>query len=394
MQWAGFLGKTLLTWRFKRATNGSLIMDLSPVIDFLEKGEHIGLLLPQTPGIDVLAAAEVIARTLAKRKKTVGLFYDIEFPPRGLPDIFGALRSTKKLPKEFVISLDTALSPASELRYEKTDSRIDVIFSPKDSGILQEHVSFREGKVQCDCIVSLGIPDIESVSGAITDDPEIFTRTPIIAIDSSPENKRFGEVNIADARPHSEVVYSLVTAMEKLPPEEHEATILLAGILAATRHLTSPGLLPETILAVSELMRAGADYKEALALSKEKRPLNIIQLTGRAHVRSKLDPDEKILWSFLTGEDFEKTNSGIEDANRVLAAISRECPWETVAVLLAQDPGTERIFAFLTGDDRALSEIGDSAGGEWKDSSLSLPSSFEHFADAEDYVRSLLGRAL
>ena len=369
-------------------------MDLSPVIDFLEKGEHIGLLLPQTPGIDVLAAAEVIARTLAKRKKTVGLFYDIEFPPRGLPDIFGALRSTKKLPKEFVISLDTALSPASELRYEKTDSRIDVIFSPKDSGILQEHVSFREGKVQCDCIVSLGIPDIESVSGAITDDPEIFTRTPIIAIDSSPENKRFGEVNIADARPHSEVVYSLVTAMEKLPPEEHEATILLAGILAATRHLTSPGLLPETILAVSELMRAGADYKEALALSKEKRPLNIIQLTGRAHVRSKLDPDEKILWSFLTGEDFEKTNSGIEDANRVLAAISRECPWETVAVLLAQDPGTERIFAFLTGDDRALSEIGDSAGGEWKDSSLSLHSSFEHFADAEDYVRSLLGRAL
>ncbi|MEK7077084.1 MAG: hypothetical protein AAB967_02535, partial [Patescibacteria group bacterium] len=202
------------------------------------------------------------------------------------------------------------------------------------------------------------------------------------------------EVNIVDARPHSEVVYSLVTAMEKLPPEEHEATILLAGILAATGHLTSPLLAPETMLAVSELMRAGADYKEALALSKEKRPLNITQLTGRAHVRSKMDPDEKILWAFLTREDFEKTGSGIEDAGRVLAAISRECPWETLAVLLAQDPGTARIHAFLTGDDRALSEISEDAGGEWKNSILSLFASFEHFSDAEDYIRSLVVHAL
>ena len=369
-------------------------MEISKTIDFIEKSEHVGLLLAPAPNIDILAAAEMLARALAKRKKAVGLFYEIALPPRGIPSIFGALRSAQKLPKEFVISLDTAQSPASELRYEKSDGHIDVIFSPKGPGILQEHVSFREGRVQCDCIISLGIPDIESVSGDITDDPEIFTRTPIINIDSSPENKQFGEVNIVDARPHSEIVYSLITAMEKIPPEEHEAKLLLAGILAGTRHLTSPELKPETVLAVSELMRAGANYKEALALSKEKRPLNIIQLTGRAHVRSKLDPDEKILWSFLTREDFEKTNSGIEDAGKVLAAISRECPWETVAVLLAQDPSTERIFAFLTGDDRALSEIDASAGGEWKDSSLALPASFEHFAGAEEYVRSLLGRAL
>lgn len=369
-------------------------MDTSPAIEFLEKGEHIGLLMPPTPDIDILSAAEMLARALAKRKKAVGLFYEIALPPRGIPSIFGALRSAQKLPKEFVVSLDTGKSPASELRYEKSDGRIDVIFSPKGPGILQEHVSFREGRVQCDCIVSLGIPDIELVSGDITDDPEIFTRTPIINIDSSPENKQFGEVNIVGARPHSEVVYSLVTAMEKLPPEEHEATLFLAGILAGTRHLTSPELTPETVLAVSELMRAGADFKEALTLSKEKRPIHILQLTGRAHVRSKLDPDEKILWSFLTREDFEKTNSGIEASPRVLGAIARECPWETIAVLLAQDPATERISAFLTGDDRTLSAIGESAGGEWKNSVLSLFASFEHFADAEDHVRSLLGHAL
>ena len=68
------MGKTLLTRRFKRATNGALIMDLSPAIDFLEKGEYIGLLLPRTPGIDVLSAAEMLARALAKREKTVGAF--------------------------------------------------------------------------------------------------------------------------------------------------------------------------------------------------------------------------------------------------------------------------------------------------------------------------------
>ncbi|OGZ95883.1 MAG: hypothetical protein A2847_01890 [Candidatus Sungbacteria bacterium RIFCSPHIGHO2_01_FULL_50_25] len=369
-------------------------MDISRAIDFLEKGEHVGLLLPEHPPLDVLAAAEVLSRALSKRNKTVGFLHAIEIPRYAGNARFPFLEKTQKLPKEFVISLDTARSPASELRYEKTDSRIDVIFSPRSSVIQQEHVSFREGKLQCDSILSLGISNIESVSGAIADDPDIFTRTPIVAITSSKNPKPFGEISIAEERPHSEIAYSIVGALEKLPPEEHEATLLLAGILAATRGLTARSLAPETVLVVSELMRAGADISEALALSRERKPLSLVQLIGRAHVRSKSDFDDRVFWSFLTSEDFEKTGRDESDAPEVLRALSREVPWERALVLLFQSAKDSRVRGYVAGDDAVLARISESRGSEWIDGGILLPHTFETFKEAEDVVGSLLGYAL
>lgn len=369
-------------------------MDISRAIDFLEKGEYVGLLLPERPPLDVLAAAEVLSSTLAKRNKAVGFLHAVEIPRYPGNVRFPFLEKTQKLPKEFVISLDTAQSPASELRYEKTDSRIDVIFSPKSSVIQQEHITFREGRLQCDSILSLGVPDIDSVSGCIADDPDIFTRTPIISIYSSKDSKPFGEVSIAEERPHSEIAYSIVSAIEKLPPEEHEATLLLAGILAATNGLTARTLAPETVLAVSELMRAGADIFEARALSRERKPLSLLQLIGRAHVRSKSDFEDRVFWSFLTTEDFEKTGRDESDAPLVLDALSREIPWERALVLLFQSTKDTRIRAHVAGDDSVLSRISESGDGEWVSGGVLLPHTFDTFKEAEDVVGSLLGYAL
>jgi hypothetical protein len=367
------------------------IMDTGKAIEFLERGEYIGLLLPQRPDLDILCATEVLIRMAEKRKKAVGLFYDIEFSAVLSSGAFPMLEKTSRLPKEFIVSLDTTQSPASELRYEKGDDRIDIIFSPRSQSIQREHISFRDGKLQCDVIVALGVRDIDSVSALVKDDPDIFTRTPIINIDSSKENTNFGEVNLLEERPSAEIVYLLLSSMEKAPPEKEEATLLLAGILSATHQLRSPRIVPETLLSVSELIRAGAQFDEALELSKERKPLAFIQLTGRAQVRSKGDVNERIVWLFLTAEDYEKTGRTDDDALDVLEALSRELSWGRALVLLSQHPTTLRIQALIAGNQALLGSIAETAEGEWRNQFLSLPNSFETFKEAEDHIRSLLG---
>lgn len=384
------LWRTSLTRLDKHATNGALHMDLSKAIELLERSEHVGLLLPSRPDLDVVAAAEVTARLLRKRGKAVGLLETVDLSHLPRKTTFETLETAPKLPKEFIVTLDTSQSPASELRYEKADDRIDIIFSPRGESIQKEHISFRDGKVQCDCIVSFGVSDIDMVAGTVRDDPDIFTRTPIINIDSSKDNKHFAEINLTDERPHAEVAYLIRTAMEQSPPTPKDATLLLAGILSTTKHLSSPLVKPETLLSVSELVRAGAAYTEALQLSKERVPLSSLQLFGRAHVRSKIDTDGNVFWSFLTADDYEKTGKSDEDAGEVLTHILTEAPWDRLIVLLSQNVRDSRIQVHLAGDTTLLSKIAESTGSEWAGDHLTLQVQFENFKDAEDYVRSLI----
>ena len=368
-------------------------MEIAKAIEILEKGQFIGVLVPPEPSTDMLSAAEALLRALQKRNKAVGLLEGVRVGRGSTRARFSAIASAPALPKEFIISLDTTRSPASELRYEKENDRIDIIFSPKSGAIREEHVSFRSGKLQCDLILAIGIEDLES-SGAVVSDPDIFTRAPIINIDSKETNKRFGEVNIVGTRPNSEAVYSLLTALEKMPPEEPEATILLAGILSATDKLSRPDTRPETVLAASELMRAGANFHDALSLAREPKAISLLQLIGRASVRSKLEHEGRVLWSFLTPEDFEKTGRAESDTPSVLSALTKEFPWESFVVLLTQGSSAARIRAYIAGPQEALGPILEESGGEWASDALIIPTSFENFKDAEDHVRSLLGYAL
>ncbi len=368
-------------------------MELQKAIDILEKSDTIGLLFPEKPGIDALAAAEVIADSLKKREKLVGFLSDTHFGKENI-ERFQTLAGATKLPKEFIISLDASRAPASELRYEKTNDRIDVIFSPRGSEITKENVSFRDGNIQCDSLVALGIADIERAAEAVTDDPGLLTRTPIVAVDSGDSAPQFGEVNIGDGRPLSEIVYALVSAMEKAPPDARQATLLLAGILSHTQTFSTPAVKPETLLAASELMRAGGEYADALRFAKNHTPLSLLQLASRAGVRSKEDESGAISWSFLTAEDFEKTGHGAGDAERVLGTLHKEFPSGNVLVLCAQNPEGKKIHAHVAGPKETLMRILESAGGEEHASGILLPMAFETFKDAEEHIRSLLGEAL
>jgi len=363
-------------------------------IELIEKSDHIAILFNPEESLDVLASAEVFAKSLIKKGKEVGFFQKPAPDKVNEPLLFKIIPSAPSLLREFIISVDAGRSPISQLRYEKEGENLNIILSPKSSTLSKEAVNFREGEVLCECAIALGIPDIERLNGKHTP-PDFLSRVPIINIDISEDNSCYGEVNLVrpDKSSLAEVSYELITALGGEILEKESATLLLVGLMEKTS-VFQDGADADTHLAVSELIRLGADQKEASRLVKKSRPIELLQLFGRASVRSKLEKERGALWSFLTAEDFEKTGRGPQDIFSVINHLHVFFPPHALQILLWQDSRERTIRATFSGKRPLLEKLHTLADSSFRSPQLELTNGFNSFREAEEYISSLLKEVL
>ncbi len=361
--------------------------------DLIAKSEHIALVLDRYPTMDCLAAAEVIARMLSGQDKSVGFLPNVALDAPQPPQEFSHILNPQSLTHEFVIGVDTINSPVAQLRYEKHPDKIEIILSPKSAPIRENALSFGQGKVQCDCLVAIGVPDIESLSVAqLGVEPQFFTETPIINIGNAAEHKPYGEVNLLlpEETALSETAYELMKAIQAGSLDPESATIVLAGIISKTDNFRSP-VRVGTHLAAADLLQIGADQPRAAAMAQGERPMTLLQLVARAAVRSKETKGGGVLWSFLTAEDFEKTGRGRADVPAVLEALPRFFSLHPMHVLLWQDPARRTVQAILHASPALLASIANREPGEMRNHpALALDATFANFQDAEDRLTALL----
>lgn len=365
---------------------------LQKIIELVEKSEYVSVFLPPNARLDHLAAAEVLVSLLEERGKQVGFLSKPE-PERALaPDYFKRIFSIKAPPKEFVVSIKTTESPVSQLRYEKQPDGVDIILSPKSSPLDSQMVSFREGKVLCDLAILLGIGDADNFTGADCLNPEFFTETPLINVDFSEKNKKYGEVNLVDENCSSlsEIIYDLAAAFREEPLSGEQATMLLTGILNQTEKFRSPKTNADTLMSSSELLRLGASREKAFELNQQATPLSLLQLFGRAAIRSKTNEDEQIVWSFLIPEDFSKTSRTGEDAPEVLRHLKDTLPPRKFLILLWQEPGENSVQAVVSASLNNLLMLENKENGEIKNGLFFSQTTSPTFKEAEERLGALL----
>lgn len=344
-------------------------MDTTKATELIEKAQHIAILIPSSGDLDVMVSAEALADRLKEQGKQVGF-------------------KNKSLPREFVVSLNTDTSPISQLRYEKTENSIEIIFSPKELPVLKEAISFREGKMLCDCAITVGVQEVETLEGI---NASILNEVPILNLDVSGQNNQYGEVNliIPEKSSLAELTYDFLTSISQNPLDKKTATGLLAGIIFKTGHF-SANTSADTLLVASELMRLEADLRQAQELAKNAKSPSLLQLEGRAMVRSKFEEDKGVLWSFVTAEDFEKTGRTDSDIPALLSHVQKEFPPHSITAMLTQTGEGRSVVATL-GGGRPILEILESRGvGKFQSPYLRLSSTFESFREAEEIVGSLL----
>ena len=368
--------------------------ELTKAKDIIAKSEHIAMLLPERPDTDCFVAAEAIARACGTEGKHLAFLPAMSPDAARAPDACTRILNPKPLIREFVISIETALAPVAQLRYEKHEDRIDIILSPKSSPIRGDSLAFGEGKIQCDALITLGVPDIDALPPMASVDPAFFTETPIINIGNAAPHGSYGEVNLLSAPETSlsEIAYRLLGTI-RAKPDPEEATLLLSGIMSHTHGFRS-SVRQETHRTAAELMDMSADHDRASLIARAGEPFAVRQLVARASVRSKEAEGGRVLWSFLTSEDFEKTGRTPLDAPLVSQSLAQALAPHPVSVLLWQDPTVKRVHAALMAERGILESIVAREPGSFHSPSLVLAADFENFAAAEERITSLLREIL
>ncbi|MEK7542037.1 MAG: hypothetical protein AAB533_04265 [Patescibacteria group bacterium] len=358
----------------------------------LASAEQVAILLPRHPALDASVAAEALARVLSAKGAYVGFLPHVAADASPVPEALTHVRNPRPLIRERVIAIDTARAPVGQLRYEKHETEIEIILSPKSAAIREDAISVREGRALCDCLIAIAIPDIEAV--AVEDwglTPQFFTETPIITIGNAEGQAAYGEANLLSPglASLSELAAACITALDGAAPDPETATLLLAGVMDESRNFAPP-VRVGTHLAAADLLQAGADQARAAALAGAGKPFPLLQLIARASVRSKETDEGRILWSFLTAEDFEKTGRSPQDAPEVMAALPRFFPPHETAVLVWQDPAGRDIHAMIRARHPVLEALAAREEGTMRNPTLLLNASFLNFPEAEERVAALL----
>ncbi|MEK7630734.1 MAG: hypothetical protein AAB417_01775 [Patescibacteria group bacterium] len=264
------------------------------------------IVLPETVrDKDYLAALQIQKIAPQKTEMIVPEAKELEWK-----DSFG----TQSSKREFVIDINTTITPVDELRYEKTEGVLSIYLSHKGA-FNEKALSWGEHRAPADLFITLGF---SSESGA-------------------------------------------KKAIENLPRK------------GAARHIWVEG-----------------DTNGHSAPTPTKLSIISAGLLGRLVVRSRIDTDTNTLWSFITRDDFTKTNASPRELPDLMTTYASLATLPEHALVFWQhdEAGTQGFFR--SEDTTLVGTVARRLGKTPEHQHHVVLSPFANFIEAEMETRKLL----
>lgn len=316
------------------------------IFEQINKASNILITFRKTWNGDAVASALALFLFLKKMDKNIELAAE-KFNPDKLYSFlpgYEGINQALDNPRKFIISLDTAKTKVSQIRYTQEENKLNFVISPKDGFFTSTDVSSGSSNFKYDLIIAVGTPDLESLGQIYDKDTEFFYQTPIINIDHNSSNEGFGQINFIEltAVSTSELVFSLFESFGRDLVDEDIATCLLTGMIAETRSFKTNNVTPQALLTASQLMSLGARREEIVNYLYRSRSLNVLKLWGRVLARLSGGLDNKLVWSTLGSTDFLKTNSTEKDLTDVIDELIVNIPQaKIIAIIYENEPAGE-----------------------------------------------------
>lgn len=295
---------------------------LRHAITLLQERKTPLLVLPPRAGTDAVAAAlslSVVLTRLGKRPRVVAPTFS--FPPGHavLPKSEEILTDLAAL-KTFVITVETKRAPLQELSYDITGTQAHIYLTPKAGALEPSDVTTRVGSYVFDSIVTLDTPSLEVLGKLYDENREFFYRTPILNVDHSPANERYGQVVCVDvvATSVSEIVFELLEEWSDAKLDDAVATALLAGMVSKTKSFQTPNVTPRALAIASHLVSSGARRDEIIRNLYQTKRLPTLKLWGRALTRLQATPDQRFVWTTVSAEDLKQSGADVTDVPGVI----------------------------------------------------------------------------
>lgn len=299
----------------------------------MERSSRIAIVIPPDASEETCLAAVALAEKAEGRAFVAG---GDATTKRRWQALFGYHEEPKK---EFTIVINTAEHPVESLKYETRDNQLKIFLSLPDVG-------------------KAGLPDLGKAGLPVS---PVNPHSRIL-----PEHVRFEE-----AYPRSSLVIAIGFSSHN---EEEEA------------------------LRDFPLEEGGEII--SLTTSSEKMALSPLKLFARMILRARAEPaslatesgrSASILWSFISREDFAKTDTTSPYIPPLLSLWKRFMPQSRFTVFLWQEKETEQISGLLhSSDERALEHIAHALGARLASDYFVIPPIFSNFTEAEFKIRRLL----
>lgn len=279
---------------------------------------------------DSLPTALACAEFLFKQGKNTDIIVDsslIEPRLSFLPG-FDSIESQVEGLRNSTISLDLGETKIGEVSHHIKDNRLNFVLSSVDGKLDLDKLKILDNTYKYDLIITIGTHDLDSLGDIFHQNTDFFYNTPIINLDYSPANEHFGQINLVNLNVVStgEILFDLISSLDRLLLTETIATNLLAGIIISTNSFKTKNISPTTLSITSELVELGGRREDIVNNLYRSRNLNVLKLWGVTLARLKSLDNFQVIWSEITHEDFIKTKTSHHDLHDIIEELIINIP--------------------------------------------------------------------
>ncbi|HUT22355.1 MAG TPA: hypothetical protein VMX18_03020 [Candidatus Bipolaricaulota bacterium] len=292
---------------------------------------------------DIIASSLALALWLKKTNKPVELACDDFSAPQNLNFLpwSGSIKKEIDNPRQFIINLDVTETPVEKFSYKKDDGKLQIFITPKAGEISKENLDCAQSAYKHDLIFTINTPDLESLGKIYENHLNFFYNTPIINICNLPENELYGQLNVVNltATSVAEILHDVFEKIDRSLIDEDIATCLLTGMIAATKSFRHEKVTPRSLGIASQLIASGAKRELIIKNLYQTKTVNTLKLWGLLLNNLETDASQKIAWSFVTAEDFKKSNASTKDLIEVIEELIVTVPTVEFTAIFFQTNG-------------------------------------------------------
>lgn len=314
------------------------------VISLLKRVNH-PLVIPSSP-IDGDSLGSALALYLVFKKLGKKITVIVEEPVPESYNFFPEISSISKeldFMRDFIVTIDCRDNPPANVRHEIQGNKINIIVTPQKGMISKEQVTFTQGLVPYDCIITVDAADPSQFEKIYDNFTELFSLVPVVNIDHHASNSMFGRINLVDimASSASSMLVPLIEELGSGIMDADIATLLLAGLITDTNSFQNPNTTPDAFEISAKLIGYGARQQEIIRNIYKTKKLSTLKLWGRTLSKIQYDEKYKLVWSTLTSKDFAEFGGTPDESEGVIDELMSNAPDAEIVFLLKEKSPTE-----------------------------------------------------
>jgi len=336
--------------------------------ELLNKNKNILIILPQNCGADGFGSGLALMILAKKLDKKVDLVSQEPIPKElsFLPNCDQIKNEITSL-RDFIISIDTSQKKIKQLRYETQEATLKIYLTSQGK-IEQKDIKLEPGPFIYDLVITIDAPDLEAIGQFYERYTDLFFEKPILNIDHKASNECFGEVNLVETTSScsAEILTDFFNSFfpQQITPEI--ATCLLTGIIEETNSFQKPNTTPQTFNFASLLITQGAEKEKIIQALYKTKPLNYLNLLGRALAGLDYVQEKKLAWLEIKPDDLRETKTSINDLSFILNEIYDLLPQLNAGIIIWSDEPNLASLIVRSPNSELLQKLNIELGGSIK----------------------------